>query len=64
LEGMSHKTIARFQILGYLMFYVCNLHFCILFKIIKERYRQIPLLVRKAVWGAKPADLKRGRIKA
>ena len=64
LEGMSHKTIARFQILGYLMFYVCNLHFGILFKIIKERYRQIPLLVRKAVWGAKPADLKRGRIKA
>jgi anaerobic magnesium-protoporphyrin IX monomethyl ester cyclase len=50
LEGLSRQTLVRFQILGYLMFYVCNLRFGALTGLVKSRFSQVLRMGRNLLW--------------
>lgn len=46
LDCMSRKMLVFFQILGYLMCYICNFRFRILYRLVKSRFKQVMVLVR------------------
>ena len=46
LKGMSRRTLAFFQIAGYLICYLCNLRFGVLYRIVKSRFKQVLILIR------------------
>jgi radical SAM superfamily enzyme YgiQ (UPF0313 family) len=41
LEGMSHRMLVLFQIMGYLVFYLCNLRIGAFQRVMRSRFRQV-----------------------
>ena len=50
LESMGRRTLVLFQILGYLMCYVCNLRFGSLFRILRYRFAEVWRMGRNLLW--------------
>ena len=47
LENLSRRDLEKLQIVGYLKFYLCNFAFLRLFRMIRERRRQIFAMLKK-----------------